>query len=54
MRGPTSSGSKSSQAVGLIPLSIKEIFDFIEQDHLCKYKVSVSYLEVSDLTATNF
>lgn len=34
--------------LGLIPLSIKEIFDFIKKDKENDYKVSVSYMEVSD------
>ena len=33
--------------VGLIPLSVKEIFDFIETDNTRSYKVTVSYMEVS-------
>lgn len=33
--------------LGLIPLSIKEIFDFIKKDAANEYKVSVSYMEVS-------
>ena len=34
--------------LGLIPLSVKEIFDTIQADGTRKYKVSVSYMEVSD------
>ena len=34
--------------LGLIPLSVKEIFDTIQADSTRKYKVSVSYMEVSD------
>ena len=33
--------------LGLIPLSVKEIFDFIKKDGANDYKVSVSYMEVS-------
>ena len=49
--GQTSSGKtytmRGGKEAGLIPLSIKEIFDVINQDLNSKYKVKVSYLEVS-------
>lgn len=52
--GQTSSGKtftmRGGKEAGLIPLSIKEIFDVISQDRAQKYTVKVSYLEVS-LTA---
>lgn len=44
MRGYTM--DKDGQ-LGLIPLSITEIFDVIEKDTANDYKVSVSYMEVS-------
>ena len=40
--------SPAKGKVGLIPLSVKEIFKFIESDKDRSYKVSVSYMEVSD------
>jgi hypothetical protein len=36
--------------MGLIPLSIKEIFDYVKADIQRKYKITVQYLEVSLLT----
>jgi hypothetical protein len=39
--------------LGLIPLSIKEIFDFIKKDAANEYKVSVSYMEVSKTGLNN-
>jgi centromeric protein E len=50
--GQTSSGKTftmrgSDKCLGLIPLSIQEVFDTINNDHLRKYTISVSYLEVS-------
>jgi len=50
MRGPTPQqmkGLPKDQSVGLIPLSINEIFSFIKNDTARSYKISVSYLEVS-------
>ena len=44
MRGASS--EKEGQ-LGLIPLSVREIFDFIKKDVHNEYKVSVSYMEVS-------
>jgi hypothetical protein len=44
MRGYTM--DKDGQ-LGLIPLSIIEIFDVIKKDTANDYKVSVSYMEVS-------
>ena len=44
MRGYTT--DKDGQ-LGLIPLSIIEIFDVIKKDTANDYKVSVSYMEVS-------
>jgi hypothetical protein len=44
MRGATS--EKEGQ-LGLIPLSIKEIFSVVEKDQEHEYKISVSYIEVS-------
>ena len=32
---------------GLIPLSIRQVFDYINQDKQRSYQVAVSYLEVS-------
>ena len=46
MRGPSNSQSLDGPNLGLIPLSIKEIFDFINNDQSCKYKVSVCYMEI--------
>ena len=43
MRGPSAKGTGD----GLIPLSVKEIFSLIKADPERKYKISVSYLEVS-------
>ena len=43
----TMRGSPEKNQLGLIPLSIKEIFDSIEMDTTRDYKVSVSYMEVS-------
>ena len=40
-------GLAKDQSVGLIPLSINEIFSVIKSDSSRKYKISVSYLEVS-------
>ena len=34
-------------AVGLIPLSVKQIFEYIGNDAQKTYKISVSYLEVN-------
>jgi hypothetical protein len=56
MRGPMPSqmpGLHAEQSVGLIPLSIREIFNVIKNDKAQTYKISVSYLEVSvsNLTA---
>lgn len=52
--GQTSSGKTFTMRgypdkgqLGLIPLSVKEIFDTIEADKSREYKVSVSYIEVS-------
>ena len=42
-------GLAKDQSVGLIPLSINEIFSVIKSDSARKYKISVSYLEVSVL-----
>ena len=39
--------SPSKIKIGLIPLSVREIFDHIEIDKTRSYKVSVSYMEVS-------
>ena len=50
--GQTSSGKTytmrgyNEQEPGLIPLSIQEVFKFIEADKERSYQVSVSYLEV--------
>ena len=44
MRG--ASYEKEGQ-LGLIPLSVREIFEFIRRDTSNDYKVSVSYMEVS-------
>lgn len=46
-------GLHAEQSVGLIPLSIREIFNVIKNDKAQTYKISVSYLEVSvsNLTA---
>ena len=59
--GQTSSGktftmrgypqAKEGQDLGLIPLSIKEIFDYIKEDSERTYKVSVCYMEVSGRVA---
>ena len=43
----TMRGSPEKNQLGLIPLSIKEIFDSIAMDTTRDYKVSVSYMEVS-------
>ena len=55
--GQTSSGKTFTMRgcslkghTGLIPLSIKEIFDTIERDTDHSYKVSVSYMEVSKVS----
>jgi len=54
--GQTSSGKtftmrgaldESKGQLGLIPLTIQEVFDFIGKDTDREYKVSVSYMEVS-------
>lgn len=37
----------SDRSLGLIPLSIHEVFDIINKDVNRKYSISVSYLEVS-------
>jgi hypothetical protein len=50
MRGYTT--DKDGQ-LGLIPLSIIEIFDVIKKDTANDYKVSVSYMEVSWTGLTN-
>lgn len=50
MRGPSANQLKhvsEEQAIGLIPLSVMEIFNFIQQDSERRYKITVSYLEVS-------
>ncbi len=55
MRGPTPQqmkGLPKDQSVGLIPLSINEIFAHIQSDTTRQYKISVSYLEVSSLVLT--
>ena len=44
--GPQESPSKTVK-VGVIPLSVKEIFDHITSDKDQQYKVTVSYMEVS-------
>jgi hypothetical protein len=46
MRGP-SLKEKKSQQEGLIPLSVKEIFECVSKDSSSEYKITVSYLEVS-------
>ena len=43
---PHESPSKTVK-VGVIPLSVKEIFDYISSDKDQAYKVTVSYMEVS-------
>lgn len=48
MRGP----SAKTTGDGLIPLSVKEIFAVIKADPERKYKISVSYLEVSPFFLT--
>jgi hypothetical protein len=45
MRGPNAHPKGSAE--GLIPLSVKEIFDYIKKDSERKYCISVSYLEVN-------
>ena len=53
MRGPSEQQLKfvvPEQSMGLIPLSIKEIFDYVKADIQRKYKITVQYLEVSLLT----
>ena len=40
--------------LGLIPLSVKEIFETIEADKSREYKVSVSYIEVSILLSISY
>lgn len=47
--GPGESPSKTK--VGVIPLSVKEIFDHIAQDKDQAYKVTVSYMEVSPFSS---
>ena len=52
--GQTSSGKTftmrgGSELNGLIPLSVKEVFEAIQADSSKQYKVSVSYMEVSFL-----
>jgi len=56
--GQTSSGktftmrgaaSEMEGQLGLIPLSVREIFTYIKKDTVNDYKVSVSYMEVSEL-----
>jgi len=53
--GQTSSGKTytmrgyDGKDPGLIPLSIKQVFDCIEADKARKYQVTVSYLEVGEL-----
>ena len=43
----TMRGYPEKNQLGLIPLSVKEIFDTIEADTTRDYQVSVSYMEVS-------
>ena len=43
-------GYPHKNQLGLIPLSIKEIFDTIQADDTREYNVSVSYIEVSQTT----
>lgn len=43
----TMRGSPKKNQMGLIPLSVKEIFQTITADSSREYKVSVSYIEVS-------
>jgi hypothetical protein len=50
--GQTSSGKTftmrgTDKSLGLIPLSIQQVFQFIENDKERDYEISVSYLEVS-------
>ena len=52
--GQTSSGKTftmrgKEQSLGLIPLSIEEVFEFIHKDTTREYQISVSYLEVNTL-----
>lgn len=49
--GQTSSGKTHTmrgyeESVGLIPLSIKEIFKIVDQETDREYSINVSYLEV--------
>lgn len=59
--GQTSSGKTFTMRgypdkgqLGLIPLSVKEIFETIEADKSREYKVSVSYIEVSILLSISY
>jgi hypothetical protein len=45
MRG--SDSNHDQKKIGLIPLSIKEIFDVIKADEGREYSITVSYLEVN-------
>ena len=51
--GQTSSGKTytmrgyNDKEMGLIPLTIQQVFDYINNDALRSYSISVSYLEVS-------
>ena len=49
--GQTSSGKTftmrgNDKSLGLIPLSIQEVFGYIESDKEREYEINVSYLEV--------
>ena len=45
----TMRGYPQKDQMGLIPLSVQEIFQAIDSDSQRDYKVSVSYMEVSKL-----
>ena len=47
----TMRGYPHKNQLGLIPLSVKEIFDHIAQDKDQAYKVTVSYMEVSPFSS---
>ena len=46
----TMRGYPHKNQLGLIPLSVREIFDTISADESREYKISVSYIEVSIIT----
>ena len=50
----TMRGYPEKNQLGLIPLSVKEIFDTIEADVTRDYQVSVSYMEVSKIISLFF